>query len=75
MEAGEYESRKAFEQVTTNNVRIVIGYSKETRDLQRKLEEKVTLLEKQLRNQALTIEDLRKLIANLQVKVFGGGTQ
>ncbi|MHA1198088.1 MAG: hypothetical protein ACTSQF_01840 [Candidatus Heimdallarchaeaceae archaeon] len=74
MEAGEFESRQAFEEVTTRNVRTVVDYSTATRDLQRELEEKVVLLEGQLRLQSSTIEDLKKLIANLQVKIFNGGT-
>ena len=74
MESGELEIRKAFEEVTTRNVRTVIDYSTETRNLLRELEKKIDLQADQLRSQANIIEDLRKLIASLQTKVFSGGT-
>jgi hypothetical protein len=74
MEAGETELRKVFEEVTTKNVKTVLEYCKETRNLLRKLEEKTIKLEGIIRNQDVTIIELRTLLAGLQTVVFSKGT-
>ena len=74
MESGELELRKVFEDVTTNNVKATVAHSNETRQMVRVLEEKVTLLEGVLRQSDEKIEDLRKLVVNLQMKLYSGGT-
>ena len=74
MEAGEYENRKAFEEVTTRNVRTVIDYSKATRDLVRESDKKVDHVEKLLQEQNKTIAQLRQQLAVVQGKLYNGGT-
>ena len=74
MEAGERESRKAFEDVTRNNVRTVIDYSKATRELVRESNKKVEHIEKLLQEQNNTIAQLRQQLAVVQGKLYNGGT-
>jgi len=74
MESGEKEMRQVFEDVTTNNVKATVAYSNETRIIVRDLEGKIKLLEGQLRQSNDKIEELRRMITNLQAKAFSGGT-
>ncbi len=74
MEAGEKELRKAFEEVTTNNVKAAVAHSNETRRLVRELEGRVQSLDDLIRNYDNTIDLLKKQITNLQIKMFSGGT-
>ena len=74
MEAGERELRKAFEEVTTRNVQATVSHSNETRRIVRELEKKIELLEGIVRNQNTIIDSLRLQLANVQTKVFSGGT-
>ena len=74
MESGELELRKVFEDVTTNNVKATVAHCNETRKMMRVLEEKVILLEGALRQYDEKIEDLKKLVVNLQMKLYSGGT-
>ena len=74
MEAGEIELRKVFEDVTTKNVKTILEYSKETRELTRRLEEKVVKLEGIIRNQGTEIQALRQQLAAVQTIVFSKGT-
>ena len=74
MESGEREMRKVFEDVTTKNVKATVAHSNETRRLLRELENKVKLLEEQLRQSNERIGELRTFITHLQSKVFSGGT-
>ncbi len=74
MEAGDLELRKAFEEVTTKNVRTVVAFSKDTRELVRKLEQKVEHLAATSRSQTDTIEQLRMQLSVVQAKLYGGGT-
>jgi len=74
MESGEHENRKAFEEVTTKNVKTGVDYSTDTRKLFRELEKKVEILEGIVRNQNTTIEQFRLQLAGVQTKLFSGGT-
>ena len=74
MESGEKEMRQVFEDVTTNNVKATVAFSNETRKLIRELENKVLLLGGQLRQANDRIDELKKLVTNLQMKIFRGGT-
>jgi len=74
MESGERELKQAFEEVTTRNVKAILQHSNETRILVRELEKKVVLLEGNIREQNKEIEALKKQLANVQTKVFSGGT-
>lgn len=74
MEAGEKELREAFECTTTKNVKTILEYSRETRELTRKLEEKVIRLEGIIRNQDTDLQALRQQLATIQTIVFSRGT-
>jgi len=75
MESGELEGRKIFEETTTKNVKTGIDFANDTRRLFRELEDKVIHLGKAIRQQDITIEDLRKSLAVIQAKLFSGGTE
>ncbi len=74
MESGEKELRKAFEDVTTSNVKAVLEYCKETRKLMDILENKVIILNSTIKSQNDIIDMLKTQLAGVQVKVFSGGT-
>jgi uncharacterized coiled-coil protein SlyX len=70
MESGELEMRQAFEEVTTRNVRGAVEFTNETRKIVRGLEKKVVLLEEKSLQQDKTIDELRKQIVNIQMKMY-----
>ena len=74
MEAGEKEIRKAFEDVTTNNVKATVTHSNETRRLLRVAEEKVVSLDGLVRQQQQDIAAIRQQLSTIQAIVFRGGT-
>jgi hypothetical protein len=74
MEAGEKELRKAFEDVTTRNVKAAVEYSNETRKLVNDLVTKVDHLEKALIDKDKVINGLRMQIASIQQKLYTGGS-
>ena len=74
MESGEYENRKAFEEVTTKNVKTMIGFSEDTRELIRNFEERMIKLESILRQQNVELSNFRLQLAGVQAKLFNGGT-
>jgi len=74
MESGEIELKKAFEEVTTKNVRMAIDYSKETRNLTRELQKKVLHLEEILREYDKKLIMMQNQISNIQQKLYSGGT-
>jgi len=74
MEAGEREMRKAFEAVTTQNVRTTIDYSKETRKLVRELGENVKELKGMVATRDGELAELRRQLGILQGKIYQGGT-
>jgi uncharacterized protein HemX len=74
MDAGEKELRKAFEDVTTNNVKAVVDFSQGTRKLIRELEQRMNRLEEERKQDKALLESLRMQLANVQTKVYSGGT-
>ena len=74
MAAGDFENLKAFEHVTTQNVRTIGAYTKETRKLIRDLAGEV----KELKNMIITRGDevgqLRLQVSLLQAKLYKNGT-
>lgn len=70
----EKELRKAFEDVTTNNVKAAVDHSNETRRVLRELEAKVAILEGNALNQNDIIDSLKLQLSNVQRKVYQGGT-
>ena len=73
METGEKELRKAFEETSTRNINAAIAHGNETRKLTRTLEDRVKLLEEKEIQNKNTIEELRKQIQTLQIKLYTGG--
>lgn len=74
MHSGEKELRKAFEDVTTNNVKAVADFSQGTRDIVRSIETRMARLEEERRQDKSLIEKLRLQLADVQTKVYSGGT-
>ena len=74
MEPGEQQLRKVFEDVTTNNVKTVIEYSTQTREMVRKNEEKVKHLEKIILEQNKKIAAMTSQLSIIQGKIYVDGT-
>lgn len=74
LEPGEFELRKAFENTTTNNVRTIIDYSTQTRELIRKTMEEVLELKKMIVAKDTEVMQLRQQVSLLQAKIYKGGT-
>jgi len=74
MESGEKEMRMAFEEVTTRNVKTMITYSTETRQIVRDMQEKVDLVQAQLRQADEKINNLTRQLSIVQAKLYSGGT-
>lgn len=74
MDAGELEVRKAFEEVTTRNVKGVVNFSNETRKIIRSLEVKILHLEELMREKDGIINNMRQQISLIQQKLYKGGT-
>ena len=75
MQAGEREIKKAFEDVTTQNVRTAIAYSTETRRLVRELGEAVQELKGMVATRDTELIELRRQIGIVQGKIYQGGTE
>lgn len=73
MVAGEVEMRKVFEETTTRNVVAITDYTKNTREIVRKLEKDVEKQNEILRQYDDKFEELKKQIVVLQTKLFSGG--
>ena len=63
METGELELRKAFEEVTTKNVKTVVDYSTQTRDLVRDLQDEVKNLKNMLVTRETELAQLRQQVS------------
>lgn len=74
MAAGELEMRKAFEEVTTRNVKTISAFSQETREIVRKLEEEVKKQNKLLSQYDQKFADIKQQIVVLQAKLYSGGS-
>ncbi len=74
MEAGELQMRQAFEHVIRGNVKTVIAYSKETRDMVRDFEKKVLDLTNMVSMQNIQISELRQQLSVVQSVLYKGGT-
>lgn len=74
MEAGEKELRKAFEEVTTGNVKAILDFSQGTRDLIRTLEQRMNRLEQERQQDKALIQSLKLQLSQVQAKVYSGGT-
>lgn len=74
MESGEKEMRKAFEDVTTQNVQAVVDHTNETRKMTKEFMDRVSKLENLLLQQNAIIENMKAQLAAVQTAVFRGGT-
>lgn len=75
MEEGELQMRKAFEETTTKNVKMIRDYSTETRNLVRNLEQTVQELKNMIVQRDKETIELRQQVGLLQGKLYAGGTQ
>ena len=75
MDSGEKEIRKAFEDVTTNNVKACIAHSNETRRLTLELKEKIIKFDENLSFLDEKIVKINNLITKLQIKSYNGKTE
>jgi hypothetical protein len=73
MDTGEKELRKAFEEVTTRNVRSAVDHGNETRRLTREIEEKIARLEMQVMQQRKLIDDLQTQVTSLNIVLYSNG--
>ncbi len=74
MEAGEREVKKAFEEVTTRNVKANIEFSNETRNIVRNMEKKIELLESIIRQYDEKFSNINTQLSIIQGKLYAGGT-
>lgn len=74
MEAGEKETRKAFEKVVKNNVLAAIEHSNETRKLIRDLETNVQTLQNAVLSRDQEIQEIKNQIALLLQQMVSKGT-
>lgn len=74
MEETEKDYRKAFEDVTTNNLTAVMAFCQETRTIVRSLEETVERQNNIIVSQNKTLDEYRTQLAGIQTRLFAGGT-
>lgn len=74
LEPGELELRKAFEDTTTQNVKTIIDYSTQTRDLIRDAEKSILELKNMIATRDKDIAELRQQVSLLQSKIYRSGT-
>jgi len=70
----EKELRKAFEEVTTSNVKASIDFTNETRKMFRGLSDKFDSLEARMTQYDEKLQLLQKQVSIMQAIVFRGGT-
>lgn len=74
LEPGELQLRKAFEDTTTQNVKTIIDYSTQTRDLIREAEKSIKELKNMIVTRDSDIAELRQQVSILQSKIYLNGT-
>lgn len=74
MEPGEYEMRKVFEEVTTKNVKTVIDYTTQTRDLIRETQEELKQLKNMLVTRDAEMAQLKQQVSMVQAKLYINGS-
>lgn len=74
MDETEKDFRKAFEDVTTGNLKVVLEYCQETRAIVRDLELTVKSQNNIIVSQNQMLDEYRKQLAGIQTKLFNGGT-
>ena len=74
MEPGEKEVKKAFEDVIRRNVTVIQEYSTVTRTMVREMENRITGLQQENRDLKHQLAQIRTMLANVQAKVYSGGT-
>jgi len=68
------EQYKAFEDITVRNINSVVQFSKETRELVRKLEKQVTELKDMVLSKDQELALVRQQLAKVQAVLYRGGT-
>ena len=74
MSAGEKEILKAIEETVSTNLSTMQNFGNETRKVVRECENKIIGLQEENRNLKSEISQLRIMLANVQARVYSGGT-
>lgn len=74
METGELELRKAFEDATTQNVKMIVEFSQDTRKLTQELKQEVKQLKNLIVSKDTELDMIRKQMANIQQTLYSQGT-
>jgi predicted DNA-binding protein YlxM (UPF0122 family) len=64
---------KAYEEVNVRNAKAVVEYNKQTRQIVRDLQDRVALYEKQVQQQSIAIDQLRKQVQQILVSSYTKG--
>lgn len=72
-EAGDREVMKAFEEVTTRNVRAAVDHGNTTRKLVKELSDRVNVLEAENVQLKQQISNFNLTMANIQARLYKGG--
>ena len=74
MSSDNKEINKAFEEVIRRNITVMQDFTNETRKLVREAENKIAGLQQENRDLKHQMSQLRTMLANVQAKVYSGGT-
>ncbi len=74
MQAGEFEVRKAFEETTVKNMKTVVAFSQETRNLTQELMVKIDHLSNMILTKDTEIKEIRGQLAGIQQKLYSQGS-
>lgn len=74
MSAGDKEIILASEEVQRRNITAMLEHGNTTREITRDLEKEIEQMKAQIRLQDQKIEELKKQLSNVQMKLYSGGT-
>jgi len=74
-QAGELEHKKAFEETATKNIKTVVDYTTETREVVRELQGRIDHMEKIIQGQNEKIDMFVQQLAVVQGKLYANGTE
>lgn len=74
MQAGEFETYKAFEETAVHNIKLCVAYSNETRALIRSFEDKIQNLQNIILSYDGRLQAQQKQIAQLLQNKYNEGT-
>lgn len=74
MQAGEFESYKAFEETAVHNIKLCVAFSNETRKIVKELKDEVKHLKNIVANRDQQIGQMQKQLGTLLQNKFNEGT-